>query len=184
MRVIGDDGKQHGVISKQEALKLAEEKGTDLVLVAPNANPPVAKLIDFSKFKFQQEKKEQSAKKKAHTQELKEFRLTPFMAENDLNVRIERSRAFLKRGDKVRFVVWFRGRQLAHKQFGYDILKKAVEKLNDVAVIEIEPKFRGRNLEISLKPSKTYGQKTQNQVQSQGPVPSHQNRKNPPAVSK
>lgn len=173
MRVIGDDGTQHDVISKQEALKLAEEKGTDLVLVAPNAKPPVAKLIDFSKFKFQQEKKEQSAKKKTHAQELKEFRLTPFIAENDLNVRIERSRTFLKRGDKVRFVVWFRGRQLAHKQFGYDILRKTVEKLSDVAVVEIEPKFRGRNLEISLKPSKTYGQKTQNQIQSQSPVPGH-----------
>lgn len=173
MRVIGDDDKQHGVITKQEALRLAEVKGTDLVLVAPNANPPVAKLIDFSKFKFQQEKKEQSAKKKARTQELKEFRLTPFIAENDLNVRVERARKFLRNGDKTRFVVWFRGRQLAHKQFGYDILKKAVEKLNDVAVVEIEPKFRGRNLEITLKPSKIHGQKTQNQIQSQSPVPDH-----------
>lgn len=151
--MIGDDGEQYGVLTKEEALKKAQEKGIDLVLVAPKVNPPVARIIDFSKFKFQQEKKEQSSKKKTNTQELKELRLTPFMAENDLLVRVNRARKFLTGGDKVRLTVWFRGRQITRKQFGYDMLRTATEKLQDVAAVELEPKLRGKNLEMLLRPA-------------------------------
>lgn len=168
MRVVGDDGTQHGIVTKQEGLRLAQEKGLDLVLVAPQAKPPVAKLIDFSKFKFQQEKKEQSAKRKANVQELKEFRLTPFMAENDLKVRLERSKKFLKGGDKVRLTVWFKGRQITRKQFGFDVLRSAANHLAEVGVVEQEPKFRGKSLEMLIRPLKQHerNQKVENQVQS------------------
>lgn len=152
--MVGDGGTQYGVISKTEAMEKAAELGVDLVLVAPNAKPPVAKLIDFAKFKYQQEKKEQTSKKKSSAQETKEVRLTPFMAENDLSTRIRRARGFLSGNDKVRFSVWFRGRQITRKQFGYDLLKNVLERLKDIAVTEQEPKFRGKILQMTIKPSK------------------------------
>ena len=172
MRVVDGNGTQYGVVTKQEGLRLAQERGLDLVLVAPQAKPPVAKLIDFSKFKFQQEKKEQSAKRKATTQELKELRLTPFMAENDLKVRLERSRKFLAGGDKVRLTVWFKGRQITRKQFGYDVLRSAAKQLADVGAVEQEPKLRGKSLEMLIRPIKKHEhhQKTENQVQPEGQI--------------
>lgn len=165
--MIDDKGTQVGVLSRDEALAKAKELGVDLVLVAPKANPPVAKIIEFSKFKYQQEKKEQASKKKTSPQEVKELRLTPFMAENDRHVRLERARDFLKNGDKVRLTVWFKGRQITKKQFGYDILKAAVTGLQDVGAPEQEPRFRGRNLEILIKPIKKHEtSQTKNQVKS------------------
>lgn len=152
--MVGDDGAQYGVISKTEAMKKATELGVDLVLVAPNAKPPVAKLIDFAKFKYQQEKKEQTSKKKTSVQETKEIRLTPFMAENDLNTRIKKARKFLADNDKVRFSVWFHGRQITRKQFGFDILKTAMAKLEKAAAVEQEPKFRGKILQMTIKPAR------------------------------
>lgn len=172
LRVISENGTQLGVLSKAEALKQAQEKGVDLVLVAANANPPVAKIIDFSKFKFQQEKKEQSSKKKSIVQEVKELRLSPFIAQNDLRNRVDRAKRFLKEGDKVRLVVWFRGRQITKKQYGYDLLKRATEQLSDFAAVDLEPKLRGKNLELLLRPLKKHetNQKTKDQVQPQGAV--------------
>lgn len=172
LRVVGDDGTQYGVLSKQDALRLAEEKSLDVVLVAPNAKPPVAKLIEFSKFKFQQEKKEQSSKKKSSVQELKELRLTPFMAAGDLKVRIARAKDFLTHGDKVRLTVWFRGRQITRKQFGYDILHSAVEQIGGVGAVEQEPKLRGKNLEMLIRPLKKHetNRKTEDQVKPEGTV--------------
>lgn len=142
------------MISKADALNKAKEIGMDLVLVAPKPNPPVAKIIDFAKFKFQQEKKEQASKRKASVQDLKDVRLTPFMAENDLNIRLARARKFLESNSKVRFNVWFRGRQITRKQFGYDLLKRVVEKLTDVSTVMLEPKFKGKVLQMTLKPFK------------------------------
>jgi len=165
MRVIDEQGTQIGVMSKAEALKKAKAMDLDLVLVAPNAKPPVAKIIDFSKFKFQQEKKEQTSKKKNKSQELKELRLTPFMAENDLNVRLERAKKFLRGGDKVRLVVFFRGRQITKKQFGYDILQQCKVALVKYGAPEAEAKLRGKNLEVVFKPIKSNEkQKTQDQI--------------------
>lgn len=159
-------------MSKEDALKAATERGMDLVLVAPRANPPVAKIIEFSKFKFQQEKKEQASKKKAVTQELKELRLTPFMAENDLQVRLDRAKKFLEGGDKVRLVVRFKGRQITKKQFGYDILHQAVTYVRDTGAVEQEPKLRGKNLEMLIRPVKKHesNQKTQDKIEPQGKI--------------
>ena len=155
--MVGDGGTQYGVISKTEAMEKATELGVDLVLVAPNAKPPVAKLIDFAKFRYQQEKKEQTSKKKTSVQETKEIRLTPFMAENDLNTRIKKAQKFLVGNDKVRFSVWFHGRQITRKQFGFDVLKLAMEKLGGIAAVEQEPKFRGKILQMTIKPAKAKG---------------------------
>lgn len=124
----------------------------DLVLVAPKANPPVAKIIDFAKFKFQQEKKEQASKRKATAQDLKEIRLSPFMADNDLNVRLSRAKKFLSENNKVKFNVWFRGRQKTKKQFGYDLLKRVTKEIKDIAAVEAPPKFRGHILQMTMKP--------------------------------
>ncbi len=165
MRVIDEAGAQIGVMSKAEALKKAQEMDLDLVLVAPSAKPAVAKIIDFSKFQFQQEKKEQTSKKKNKSQELKELRLTPFMADNDLNVRLKRAKKFLKEGDKVRLVVYFKGRQITKKQFGYDILQQCKQALAEYGEPEAEAKLRGKNLEVVFKPIKSNEKtKTQDQV--------------------
>ena len=154
MRVVSETGEQLGIMTKGDALKRAGEAGMDLVLVAPNINPPVAKIIDFAKFKFQQEKKEQESKKKSKAQEIKEVRLTPFMAENDLMVRVKRAKKFLLGNDKVRFNVWFRGRQMSKRQFGYDLLKKVMGQLDGAGEIEQDAKFRGNVLQMTVKPGK------------------------------
>jgi translation initiation factor IF-3 len=165
MRVIDEAGAQIGVLSKAEALRKAQEMNLDLVLVAPGAKPAVAKIIDFSKFQFQQEKKEQTSKKKNKSQELKELRLTPFMADNDLNVRLKRAMKFLKGGDKVRLVVYFKGRQITKKQFGYDILQQCKDALAEYGTPETEAKLRGKNLEVVFKPIKSNEKtKTQDQI--------------------
>lgn len=165
MRVIDEAGAQIGVMTKAEALRKAHEMDLDLVLVAPSAKPPVAKIIDFSKFQFQQEKKEKTSRKKNKSQDLKELRLTPFMADNDLNVRVERAKEFLRGGDKVRFVVYFKGRQITKKQFGYDILQQCKASLTEFGTPETEAKLRGKNLEVVFKPIKSNEKtKTQNQV--------------------
>ena len=155
MRVIDEAGAQIGVMTKAEALRKAQEMDLDLVLVAPSAKPAVAKIIDFSKFQFQQEKKEQTSRKKNKSQELKELRLTPFMADNDLEVRLKRAKKFLKDGDKVRLVVYFKGRQITKKQFGYDILQQCKDSLSDYGTPETEAKLRGKNLEVVFKPIKS-----------------------------
>lgn len=165
MRVIDEAGAQIGVMTKAEALRKAQEMDLDLVLVAPSAKPAVAKIIDFSKFQFQQEKKEQTSKKKNKSQELKELRLTPFMADNDLNVRLKRAIKFLKEGDKVRLVVYFKGRQITKKQFGYDILQQCKVALEGCGAPETEAKLRGKNLEVVFKPIKSNEKtKTQDQI--------------------
>lgn len=152
--MVSETGQQLGVMAKGDALKRAQGAGMDLVLVAPNINPPVAKIIDFAKFKFQQEKKEQESKKKSKQAEIKEVRLTPFMAENDLMVRLKRAKKFLLDKDKVRFNVWFRGRQMTRRQFGYDLLKKVMAELSNVGAVEQEAKFRGNVLQMTMKPGK------------------------------
>ena len=160
MRVVSETGEQLGVMTKGDALKRAQEAGMDLVLVAPNINPPVAKIIDFAKFKFQQEKREQESKKKSKAQEIKEVRLTPFMAENDLMVRGKRAKKFLVDGDKVRFNVWFRGRQMSKKQFGYDLLKKVMTELAGAGAVEQDAKFRGNVLQMTVKPAERKNEQT------------------------
>lgn len=166
LRVIGSDGKQLGIFALSEALKKAQEAELDLVEIAPAANPPVAKIIDFAKFKYQEEKRNREAKlKEKKGTELKEIWLTPFMAENDYQVRLGRIREFLEEGHKVRVTVRFTFRQMVHREFGYEILKKVVADTSEISKIDQEPKFLGRQLMMMLTPVK--GGKKSEETQSQ-----------------
>ena len=154
LRVIGSDGKQLGVFPKHEALVKAREEGLDLVEIAPKANPPVAKIVGFKKFLYQEEKKRREEKRKAKVSETKEIRLGPFMKDHDLNVMIRRARDFLISGDKVRLVVRFRGRQIVHPEFGQNIVKKTVASVSDVSKVDRMPHFEGKQLIALLSPER------------------------------
>lgn len=154
LRVLDAEGKQIGVLSKQEALQLAQEQELDLVEVAPAAKPPVARIIDYNKFLYQLEKKKREEKKKAKVSETKEIRLGPFMSENDLQTRIRQGREFLENGDKLRLVVKFKGRQITRPEFGKEIVGKMVESLKDISKVDREPKFEGRQLVTILSAEK------------------------------
>lgn len=146
LRVIDLEGKQIGVISKSEALSLAAEQGLDVVEIAPMANPPVAKIIDYNKFLYQEEKKKREEKRNARVSETKEVRLGPFMSENDLATMTRRVREFLDDGDKVRLVLKYRGRQITHPEFGQSIMQKVILAVDDISKVDREPKFEGKQL--------------------------------------
>jgi translation initiation factor IF-3 len=154
VRVVGEDGRQVGVMPVFNAIQEARKLGVDLVEVAPSAKPPVCKLIDFKKFKYQEAKKEREAKKGQKGGGLKEVRLTPFIASNDLSFRLKRAKEFLEEGDKVRLSVRFTGRQLTHKEFGDLVLSKALANLEGIAKKEAEPKWLGKDFFIILAPNK------------------------------
>jgi len=152
LRVLREDGTQLGVISKESALEEAKKLGVDLVEIAPQAVPPVAKLIEFSKFRYQLAKKERESKSSQKKIDLKEIRLTPFMAAGDFETKMAKARDYLKDGNKVRLVVKFVGRQLTHKEFGDQVWLRAVQALADVSKIDIEPKWLGKQYIGSLCP--------------------------------
>lgn len=154
LRVLDAEGQQIGVLSKIEALRLAQEQELDLVEIAPMAKPPVAKIIDYNKFLYQLEKKKKEEKKKAKVSETKEVRLGPFMSDNDLQVMIRRGREFLEEGDKVKLVVKFRGRQITHPEFGKETIGKFVDSLKDISKIDREVHFEGKQLIALLSPEK------------------------------
>ena len=154
LRVLDTTGKQIGIISKSDALNTARSQGLDLVEIAPAAQPPVAKIIDFKKFLYQEEKKKREEKKKSKSSETKEVRLGPFMSENDLSVMTKRAREFLQDGDKVRLVVFFSGRQITHPEFGHKILDKALENMSGISKVERERRLEGRKLIILISPDK------------------------------
>ena len=154
LRVLDTDGKQIGILSKFEALSKAKSEELDLVEVAPMAKPPVAKIIDFKKFLYQEEKKKREEKKKAKTSETKEIRLGPFMSDNDLGVMVRRSREFLEAGDKVRLVVSFSGRQITHPEFGHRILDKVLESLSDISKLDRERRLEGKKLIALVSPER------------------------------
>lgn len=156
LRVLDGEGKQIGVLSRFEALAKARELELDLVEVAPNAKPAVAKIIDFKKFLYQEAKKKKEEKKKAKVSETKEVRLGPFMNDHDLEVMVKRARGFLTEGDKVRLVVRFVGRQITHPEFGHGITKKAIDKLQDVSKVEKISRLEGKNLITILSPEKKH----------------------------
>lgn len=161
LRVIGPDGKQIGILSLSEALKKSNEVELDLVEIAPTADPPVAKIIDFAKFKYQEEKRLREAKlREKKGTELKEIWLTPFMADNDYGVRLVRIKEFLESGQKVRVTVRFTFRQMVHREFGYEILKRVVADTGDISKIDQEPKFLGRQLMMMLTPVKKRNEQT------------------------
>ena len=154
LRVLDSEGKQIGLLSKFEALEKARELGLDLVEVAPMAKPPVARIIDFKKFLYQEEKKRRDEKRKSKGSETKEVRLGPFMSDNDLDVMLRRARDFLSDNNKVKLVVRFSGRQITHPEFGQNIINRAIENLSDVSKVEKERHFEGRQLIAMLSPEK------------------------------
>ncbi len=154
MRVIDPEGNQLGVISKSEALQKAQELGLDLIEVAPNAKPPVARILDFKKFKYEESKKEKAAKKGEGASGLKELWLSPRIAEHDLKVRLSRAEEFLGDGYKVKLTVKFKGREMAHPEFGHQVIKKALGLLGERVLVERDAKMEGRKLSVILAKTK------------------------------
>jgi translation initiation factor IF-3 len=152
VRVIDPEGNQVGVVSITEALKSAAEFGLDLVEISPNANPPVCKIMDYGRYKYEQTKKKQEAKKKQATFQLKEIKVRPNTDDHDLQVKIGYIKKFIDKKDKVKVTVMFRGREITLSQLGRDMLAKIAEETADVAVVEQYPKFEGRTLMMVLSP--------------------------------
>ncbi len=154
VRVIGEDGEQLGIMSSKEALALAEEAGVDLVKIAPTAKPPVCKIVDYGKFRYEQTRREKEAKKKQHVVEIKEIRMSPNIDTNDLNTKISAAKKFLSKGDRVKVTLRFRGREMAHMQNSKHILDDFAEALSEVAVVDKAPKVEGRTMTMFLAEKK------------------------------
>ena len=150
VRVIGEDGEQLGVMPVRDAMRLADEAGLDLVKIAPGAKPPVCKIVDYGKFRYEQARKEKEARKKQKVIEIKEIRLSPNIDSNDLNTKINAARKFISKGDKVKITLRFRGREMAHMANSKHILDDFAEALSDIAVIEKAPKVEGRSMTMFL----------------------------------
>ena len=150
IRLIGEDGAQLGIMSAREAMKIAQEAELDLVKIAPAAKPPVCKIIDYGKYKYEQARKEKEAKKKQKTVEVKEVRLSPNIDTNDLNTKINNAKKFISKGNKVKVTLRFRGREMAHVQQSKHILDDFAETLADVAVVEKPAKMEGRAMSMVL----------------------------------
>ena len=154
VRVISATGEQLGIMSAMEARKLAEEAELDLVKISPNARPPVCKIIDYGIYKYEKTRKEKDARKKQHTVEIKEIRMSPNIDSNDLNTKINAARKFLSKGDRVKVTLRFRGREMAHMQSSAHILTDIAEALKDIAVVDKKPKVEGRSLTMFLAAKK------------------------------
>ena len=150
VRLIGEDGEQLGIMSAREAMKIAMEAELDLVKIAPTAKPPVCKIIDYGKYKYEQTRKEKEAKKKQRTVEIKEVRLSPNIDTNDLNTKINNAKKFISKGNKVKVTLRFRGREMAHVQQSRHILDDFAETLADIAVVEKPAKMEGRAMSMVL----------------------------------
>lgn len=152
LRLISDNGDQLGVKTKQEALKMAEDANLDLVLVAPKAKPPVAKIMDYGKYRFELQKKQREAHKKQKVVNIKEVRLSPTIDTNDFNTKMKNARKFLSKGDKVKVSIRFKGRAITHKDIGRDVLNRFAEATEDVATVESKAKMDGRSMFLMLAP--------------------------------
>lgn len=150
VRLIGENGEQLGIMSSRDALKLAREAELDLVKIAPNAQPPVCKIIDYGKYRYEQARREKEAKKKQKVIEVKEVRLSPNIDENDLNTKISAARKFIQKGNRVKVTLRFRGREMSHMAQSKHILDEFAEKLADISVIEKPAKVEGRSLTLIL----------------------------------
>ncbi len=150
--MIGDDGQQVGVLPVREALSLAESRGLDLVEVSPTARPPVCRIMDYGKFKYEQNRRARKAKKKQHQMQLKEIKLRPKIEDHDYGFKIQHAREFLSGRDKVKLTVTFRGREIAHQDLGYRLLQKAIADLAEFASVESPPRSEGRTLNAVLMP--------------------------------
>ena len=154
IRVIDSDGAQLGVITPREALAIAQEKELDLVLVSETAKPPVCKIMDYGKYKYERDKKLKEAKKKQHNADVKEVKMRYKIEEHDYNVRVKNAQRFLKSGDKVKATVSFRGREIQHSNLAIDLLKKMAKDLEEYAEVQQYPKREGRNMMMMLAPKK------------------------------
>ena len=154
IRLIGVNGEQLGIMSSRDALAMAKEAELDLIKIAPTAKPPVCKIADFGKFRYEQIRREKEAKKKQKTMEVKEIRLSPNIDDNDLNTKANQARKFLEHGDKVKATLKFRGREMAHMQSGKQILDSFAEQLSDIAVVDKAAKLEGRNMIMFLTQKK------------------------------
>ena len=150
VRLIGEDGEQLGIMSARDAYFKAQEAGLDLVKIAPTAKPPVCKIIDYGKYKYELARKEKEARKKQKTIEIKEVRLTPNIDTNDLNTKVGAARKFISKGDRVKVTLRFRGREMAHMHSSKHILDEFAEQLSDIAVVEKAPKVEGRSMTMFL----------------------------------
>lgn len=149
--MIGADGKQLGVMSLREALDIAQKAGVDLVEISPKTNPPVAKIVDWGKYQYQKMKEQQKARRNNKANELKQMRFGLKIGSNDLEIKLRKIRAFLSDGHKVKILIFFRGREIAHKNLGYDLIDKMMEQLKDEATLEQKPTMAGRNLSIVIR---------------------------------
>ena len=152
VRVIGSAGKQIGIMSKADALLLAQQEGLDLVEVAPDSKPPVCRIIDYGKYRYKQSKRAKEARKKQHVTHIKELKVRPKIEDHDFQFKLKHAREFLSSGNKVKLTVRFRGREMTHVQFGEKILERMAGELSDIATIERETKFEGRNMVMILGP--------------------------------
>ena len=150
--MIDADGQNHGVVSKIEALERAREAGLDLVEISPDANPPVAKILDYGKFKYQEQKKAAEARKKQKTVEVKEIKMRPNIDDHDYNVKMKSMERFFGEGDKVKVTLRFRGREMAHQQLGRELLLRVKADTEEIAKVESEPRLEGRQMVMVLAP--------------------------------
>ncbi len=152
IRLIGNEGEQLGIMSAEEALRIAAERELDLVKIAPGSNPPVCKIMDYGKYRFEQAKKEKDAKKNQRVIEIKEIRMSPGIGDNDFNTKLKNGQKFLNDGNRVKVSVRFRGREMAHTDIGEVLLRNFAEKCADIANLDKAPKLEGRNMSMFLSP--------------------------------
>ena len=152
VRLIGSEGEQLGIVSVQQALDIAAEKNLDLVKIAPNAVPPVCKIMDYGKFRFEMTKKEKEQRKNQKVVETKEVRLTPNIDDHDFFTKLNNAKKFLKSGNKVKVTVRFRGREVTHSSLGEDILNRFASEIEEVGIIDKKPKMEGRNMSMFISP--------------------------------
>ena len=152
VRVLLDDGEQLGVMKTQEAINVAQDRKMDLVEIAPNNNPPVCKIIDYGKFKYQEQKKKNEAKKKQKTIETKEIKIRPGTGEHDYQVKIKNANKFIKEGHRVKFSLRFKGREMEHSNLGIEMLKRVKQDLIEIIRVEMEPKIEGRQAFLVVAP--------------------------------
>jgi len=152
IRLIDEEGTQLGIISSSEAFKIAVEKELDLVKIAPNSNPPVCKIMDYGKYRFEQAKRDKEARRNQHIVEVKEIRMSPSIGENDFNVKLNHGQKFLKDGDRLKVTIRFRGREMAHTSIGEELLKKYADSCSEYGNVDKNPKLEGRHMSMFLTP--------------------------------
>ena len=152
VQVISNDGKNLGTLPTQEGINIARQKGLDLIEISPNANPPVCKIIDIGKYKYDLQKKANKAKKKQKIVNLKEIKLRPVTEIHDYNFKIKNAQKFLSKGDKVKFTVMFKGREMQHTNLGHELMKRIIKDTNALGRVEVQPKFEGRQIIMIVQP--------------------------------